>query len=224
MRKYLYILVVSTGVFLLPAHAQMRATVVAVRARGASPTGGFTSTSAVHGQLPGRSGLRRFYPPFLLGDAYYYSDYRSDDTSQPAGVDAPPQIMVIEMPSSAAPQVTKETAEPLLIEWQDGRYVRIGGTQAEGDQALPSSAKTVAASAPVSKPAEIARRADYSQPPAAPELQPVELVYRDGHHEQIREYTIANGVLYATGDYWTDGYWTKKIQLAALNLPARSVA
>jgi hypothetical protein len=132
--------------------------------------------------------------------------------------------MVIEVPSTAPSQVTKETAEPLMIEWQDGRYVRVGGPQGKDDETQLASAKPATASTPAAKPVEIARRATYSQPPAVPELQPVELVYRDGHHEQIREYTIANGVLYATGDYWTDGYWTKKIQLAALNLPATQSA
>ena len=58
--------------------------------------------------------------------------------------------------------------------------------------------------------------------PAPPELTPVVLVYRDGHREQIREYSIANGTIYARGDYWNDGYWSKKIQLTALDLPASS--
>ena len=31
---------------------------------------------------------------------------------------------------------------------------------------------------------------------------------------------IVEGILYAQGEYWNDGYWTKKIQLSALNLPA----
>jgi hypothetical protein len=44
-------------------------------------------------------------------------------------------------------------------------------------------------------------------------------MFRDGHSEEVRDYTIADGVLYARGDYYTDGYWNKKIDLAALNLP-----
>jgi hypothetical protein len=102
----------------------------------------------------------------------------------------------------------------LLIEWQDGHYVRIGGTPGEKDETQPDHAEVAAA-----KPGEIAKRANHAPPPV-PELQPAVLVYRDGHREEVREYTIADGILYASGDYWTDGYWNKKIQLAALNLPA----
>jgi hypothetical protein len=51
------------------------------------------------------------------------------------------------------------------------------------------------------------------------ELAPTVLVYRDGRREEVREYSIANGVLYARGDYYADGYWNKKIELAALDLP-----
>jgi hypothetical protein len=45
------------------------------------------------------------------------------------------------------------------------------------------------------------------------------LIFRDGHSEEVRDYTIADGILYARGDYYTDGYWSKKIDLAALNVP-----
>ncbi|HTU42661.1 MAG TPA: hypothetical protein VMF10_13205, partial [Candidatus Aquilonibacter sp.] len=34
-----------------------------------------------------------------------------------------------------------------------------------------------------------------------------------------RSYSIANGILYAQGDYYTDGYWNKKIDLSALDVP-----
>jgi hypothetical protein len=46
------------------------------------------------------------------------------------------------------------------------------------------------------------------------------LVYRDGHHEQVFDYVIANGNLYARGDYYRDGFWTKTVQLSALDIPA----
>jgi len=38
------------------------------------------------------------------------------------------------------------------------------------------------------------------------ELAPTVLVYRDGRREQIREYSIADGVLYARSDYYAVGY------------------
>ena len=44
------------------------------------------------------------------------------------------------------------------------------------------------------------------------------LIFHDGHSEEVRDYTIADGILYARGDYYTDGYWNKKINLATLDL------
>jgi hypothetical protein len=46
------------------------------------------------------------------------------------------------------------------------------------------------------------------------------LIFRDGHSEEVHDYTIADGSLYARGDFYTDGYWNKKIDLSALNLAA----
>lgn len=57
-------------------------------------------------------------------------------------------------------------------------------------------------------------------PPAARELPAAILIFRDGHSEEVHDYTIADGSLYARGDYYTDGYWNKKIDLSALNLTA----
>jgi len=56
--------------------------------------------------------------------------------------------------------------------------------------------------------------------PPARNLPPAVLIFRDGHSEEVHDYTIANGVLYARGDFYTDGYWNKKIDLSALNLTA----
>ena len=44
------------------------------------------------------------------------------------------------------------------------------------------------------------------------------LVFRDGHREQVFDYTIADGVLYAHADYFTTGSWNRKIELSSLNL------
>jgi hypothetical protein len=56
--------------------------------------------------------------------------------------------------------------------------------------------------------------------PSVRELPASILIFRDGHSEEVHDYTIADGFLYARGDYYTDGYWNKKIDLAALNLTA----
>ena len=46
--------------------------------------------------------------------------------------------------------------------------------------------------------------------PPAHDLPPALLVFRDGHTEEVRDYTIADGILYARGDFYTDGYWAGK--------------
>ena len=56
--------------------------------------------------------------------------------------------------------------------------------------------------------------------PVSHAIVPATLIFRDGHREQVREYIVADGAIYAHGDYWTDGYWNKKILLSALDLPA----
>jgi hypothetical protein len=56
--------------------------------------------------------------------------------------------------------------------------------------------------------------------PLSSAIVPATLIFRDGHHEQVREYTVADGAIYAHGDYWTDGYWNKKILVSALDIPA----
>ena len=53
-----------------------------------------------------------------------------------------------------------------------------------------------------------------------PNSPPAILIFRDGHREQVREYAIVGGTLYASGDYWQSGHWTKDVHLSTLNLPA----
>ena len=98
--------------------------------------------------------------------------------------------------------------QPLMIELQNGRYVRISGTAANGEPLPlePSQAQTNKA-----KPAIIPEPTPHILPPAV-------LVFRDGHREEVRDYAIANGILYARGNYYTDGYWNKTIDLATLNV------
>ena len=87
-----------------------------------------------------------------------------------------------------------------MIELQNGHYVRVSSTPANGEPLSLASDK---------KPAQ----------PSTAALPPALLVFRDGHTEEVRDYTIADGILYARGDYYTDGYWNKKISLSTLNVP-----
>jgi hypothetical protein len=86
-----------------------------------------------------------------------------------------------------------------MFELQHGHYVRVATTPADGD-ALPLTLTSSTAAVP------------------AHDLPPAILVFRDGHTEEVRDYTIADGTLYARGDYYTDGYWNKKIALSTLNV------
>ncbi len=45
------------------------------------------------------------------------------------------------------------------------------------------------------------------------------LVYRDGHTEELRSYSIIGTTMYTKADYWSTGAWTRKIQIADLDLP-----
>jgi hypothetical protein len=112
--------------------------------------------------------------------------------------------------------------QPLMIELQNGRYVRVNSAAVDGE-ALPIN---FTAKSQVSKPGHVSSAklaTDPTQPSistARPEhsLPPALLVFRDGHTEEVRDYTIADGILYARGDYYTDGYWNKKIDLASLDV------
>jgi len=168
---------------------------------GALPPGisfGSQGQRASSGQgFPGNNGL-------FLGTPWLF-DY-------PAGT--PPvqtqPIIVVQSPTAPAPVQETRPISPLLIEWQGDRYVRFNGSgergrAAEADYSDASAVKSVG---------------KQGASPAAPhELPPVSLVYRDGHREDLRRYAIIDNVIYVEGDYWSDGYWRKTIQMSLLNLP-----
>ncbi len=119
---------------------------------------------------------------------------------------------------------------PLMIELQNGKYVRITGKAADGE-ALPlafspnqthSKSASFHSKAPPEKAVipSAARDLGFASITTPPprELPPILLIFRDGHSQEVRDYTIADGTLYARGDYYTDGYWTKKIALTTLNI------
>ena len=104
--------------------------------------------------------------------------------------------------------------QPLMIELQNGRYVHVSNAAIDGE-ALPLDL-----SAKRSAPAKSSEKSNGEQKVAAAhDLPPALLIFRDGHSEEVRDYTIADGVLYARGDFYADGYWNKKIALATLDLP-----
>jgi hypothetical protein len=165
---------------------------VALAQRGA---GNFAPTPRPQGPMHGH----HFSEPVFLGGGWY-PGYVGDVVQQT------PQVIVIQTPA-AAPVVKEEPKPiiPLMIELQDGRYVRSDQTSKPSTEA-----KALLRGKNVAGPA----RAVPAQIVAAV------LVFRDGHREQVREYTVADGAIYAHGDYWVDGYWNKKILLSALDVRA----
>ncbi len=160
-------------------------------------------TFAARNHSPGSRG-------FYLGDTpYFYADYPFQQfTVEPA----PPQVFIVQPPAITPPE-TK--SEPLLIELRGDRYVRFGGLQKSGDRpttTLPDYADDASTKSPAS--------GTHSKPHPQAELLPAVLIYRDGHREVVSDYAIVGAVLYARGDYWQNGYWTKDVPLSALNLPA----
>jgi hypothetical protein len=55
-------------------------------------------------------------------------------------------------------------------------------------------------------------------------LRPAVLIFRDGHMEEIGRYTIVGTAIFTSEDYWTKGSWTRKVQIADLDVPATLTA
>jgi hypothetical protein len=151
-------------------------------------------------------GMRPFHSigsrAIFLGSPFLYADY----PAQPLPVQ--PQVVIVQT-ASPVDMPPETRSEPLLIELQGNKYVRFGGRDQSEERAMNA-------------PPDYAETEIHSSPPLTrqPELPPAILIFRDGHREQASEYAIIGGTLYASGDYWQSGHWTKNIQLSALNIPA----
>jgi hypothetical protein len=145
-----------------------------------------------------------FRQPIFIGGAWY-PGYGTDV------VQSVPQVIVLQQPAPVAPVVKEDPKPitPLMIELQDGKYVRSDRTKKPVQQAAVTTVRKM----PVT-----------DTQPTANAVVPAVLIFRDGHHEQVREYTVVDGAIYTHGDYWTDGYWNKKILLSAIDVPATLAA
>jgi hypothetical protein len=153
--------------------------------------------------------------PHLFFYRLAYSDpFYSDDLSSSAypAASQPPVVIVQASPAPRpGPEQRSVPAEPLMIELQGDHYVRVSGdatSPAPGIDPMPDSAQ---------QPRRMSDSPAQALPTAA--LPPSVLVFRDGHREEISDYTIADGVLYTRSDYYATGSWNKKIELSSLNLP-----
>ncbi|HVI05539.1 MAG TPA: hypothetical protein VM711_05535 [Sphingomicrobium sp.] len=132
-----------------------------------------------------------YYWPYY--DWPYYDSYDYGPENQPA------EMRAAEPPPVAAPK-SEPLPDPVLLEFEGGRWVRVKdfGESAE--------------KAPAASPGQAAA--------AAEPMLPAVLIYRDGHREEVTNYAIIGQVLYTRADYWTSGAWTRTIQLADLDIAA----
>ena len=246
------VLVVAVAIaFSMPAAAQ-RAAFASPAHAAAPPRAGmhaFNSRSAnfALGRGAHSSGFHRSSPypyayaslPFsFFGDSFDPNDIYS--TGYPVASQPPPSVLEAaralansssQMGFAPALDNNRESAssQPLMLELQNGQYVRVNANAVEVDDAHDlTSAASVKTPNRNAQPAKSARSHSLSPADSTPaleatasrsrELPPATLIFRDGHSEEVRDYTIADGILYARGDYYADGYWNKKIALSTLDV------
>ena len=144
-------------------------------------------------QFPGgRSNVIFLGEPWL--DSY------PPQSEQPTYIVLQPQAPVAAKPAEELKPIT-----PLLIEWNGDRFVRTTSVEPLLGNSSPSPQPSAKLEA---------------HPSVAKTDTPVTLIYRDGHREQVHDYSIVAGRLYTSADYVQSGSWMKTINLSALNLPA----
>jgi hypothetical protein len=214
-----------------PATAQIRAagsgsagSGIRIGSPGIGSSGvGLTGTGSIgrgHGGFAG--GSTRFHQRHAGNRGailFAYPDFYSDSDYYDSGEVAQPQVVVVQASAPVPPPPPPAPRESVLIEWQGDHFVRSttstrasAGAEIAPDYAEKSRAhgSTTGRSAPGQKNA--------AQPPH--ELPPAVLVFHDGRQEEVSEYTIMSGTIYSKADYWTTGSWTRKIQIADLDVPA----
>jgi hypothetical protein len=206
---------IFTAMLSLPLAAQMRGGVVTAGA-GVTSGGGTAgagshagAAGAGHGHHGHSSGRHSTLFPYF----YDYADYGYDN-QEPAPLAAAPAAVTTVREPPAAP------AESLLIEWQGDHFARTTLSQkvSDGEPIAPDYSEQAHPEKSRLRSPGLSTRAAVAQTPR--ELPPAVLVFRDGRHEEISSYTIMSGTIYSKADYWTSGSWTKKIQLADLDVSA----
>jgi hypothetical protein len=150
---------------------------------------------------------RSSFFPLAFSDPFY-ADYLSS-TAYPVA-SQPPVIILQSPPAPATPERPSAPAQPLMIELQGDRYVRLSGPEMSGAEMVDHM--------PDPSPRTEHLSGAANQAIAAAELPPAVLVFRDGHREEAAEYTIADGVLYTHADFYATGSWNRRIELSSLNL------
>ena len=162
------------------------------------------------GVRTGFSGYRFFARSRFLPYPYLYSPYFSPDYDSEPGMPGMPEPEVVFIEAAPAPP-----PEPELLELQGDQWVRVT-SYSQAPAGAPSAQPE---SLPASGPRSVAPRQSVAAEPPR-ELPPAVLVFRDGHQEEVKSYTIIDRALYTSADYWTSGSWTRKIEIANLDVPA----
>jgi hypothetical protein len=151
------------------------------------------------------------YSPYYFYPDYGFSDY-DDDTGM---VEAPPPPQFIgPPPGQASPRASAPSApESVMLELRGDHWVRITnyGQSESGGPSSQELASNPSAAGPT-------RRIQTVEAPSP--LPPAVLVFRDGHQEEIGKYVIVGKTIRVSEDYWTQGSWSKTVQIANLDIPA----
>ena len=135
----------------------------------------------------------------------FYADY----LSTPQYPASQPPVIIMQPAAAPSAPVSSPPPQPLVIELRGDRYVQIGG---EADSQPEIINRTLASSIAPEKNAGA-----HSSP--ALHYTVTVLLFRDGHREEVSNYTIVDGFLYASTSYYTAGAWIRKVELSSLDLP-----
>lgn len=195
----------------LAGQAQMRMGSVFSVAHGGSGLPA-RARSAVGFRFGSRRVPHHFFPLASFLDAPFFAAYEPEII--PPESPAVPVVQTVgPWPETMEPPTP---SQPLLIEWQGNHYVRYGGLEQNArrrDDVPLDYAEATGTEEKSSQPR--GRRAQES----SREL-PAVLIFHDGRREEAASYAIVGPVMYVSSDYWSNGSWSRKIQLADLDLPA----
>jgi hypothetical protein len=151
------------------------------------------------------------YLPYLY--PYYDSDYYTEEAPTETG---PSRVVVVEKTQPRA-EATPPAPPPesLMLELRGDHWVRV----TDSGQIMTESQAGKKGSTKAGDVRTITPQEQAAVQPVR-ELPPAVLVFRDGHKEEITRYTIVDGTVYTSADYWNGGAWTKKVPIAELDVPA----
>lgn len=211
----------GTAVFASSAQAQRGGIATAPGTRGGMPVargGGFANRPAY---VPRAHGNRGYFPGsgYFSGPGYFpYYDSGFDSGYDYGPVPAPPPpVAYVPVTPPVSPEPPPKPAEAEVLELQGGHWVRLslnGMPQGVEGSVQPERVTTPPSTTPVA--------AAHQNPAPRPAAVPASamLVFRDGHQEAIGKYTIMGTTIFVSTDYWTSGAWTRKVQIAELDVPA----